>query len=592
MSARAQHRPLRWGVVDVLGWSVADFKSIGSASVDLSRGHLSILTGANSAGKSSLLQSILMMCQSVNDGSGIVLNGPLVSLGVPRDIVRSGAETCSIAIDYRIPAARPTKGGDDDRPMDVRGTVVFHATEDSGTGDDVQALRIGSASLRLPDGTVVDVSDDVAPKDSDRLINDLIVHGQALDNGREGVAVYRMSVRGAEDSAYVILEGADAMAVVKEMDQRTAYENFLSELEAFAVDGEGLPSMRYRHAILSELEARRRPEDLPHAWHASPGKLDGLLSRLSLEERRGIARGAASRLSEGAPRSVASSTRGLSRGQVREQLRWHEWLVDPALAVFGLLEAFREVAQRVAYIGPLRDDPRVISPLADGAIGNLPIGAKGERAASVLLSTHRRWKRYGFPGESKLREASMGDAVNEWARYLGVAREVSALNMHNLGVGLTVSSGEEGDLDLTRVGVGVSQAIPILVGVLSAPAQSIVIIEQPELHLHPSAQAKLADFLLYARRDVTFLIETHSEALVTRIRRRVVEGSRGADTISILFFEDDGDGSGVVSRRLAVNRYGNLNEWPKGFMDAVQEDSRLIMRAAAEMRREERGRHD
>ena len=83
--------------------------------------------------------------------------------------------------------------------------------------------------------------------------------------------------------------------------------------------------------------------------------------------------------------------------------------------------------------------------------------------------------------------------------------------------------------------------------------ESVVIIEQPELHLHPSAQAKLADFLLFARPDVTILIESHSEALITRLRRRVVENEALSNNISIQFFERDGANGGVVGHALEID---------------------------------------
>ncbi|WP_162528596.1 AAA family ATPase [Mycolicibacterium sp. CBMA 361] len=80
------------------------------------------------------------------------------------------------------------------------------------------------------------------------------------------------------------------------------------------------------------------------------------------------------------------------------------------------------------------------------------------------------------------------------------------------------------DLDLTSVGTGVSQVLPVLVMCLQAPPGSLLLIEQPELHLNPAVQQKLADFLLaIAASGRQLLVETHSDYLITRLRLRTAK---------------------------------------------------------------------
>ena len=83
-------------------WGVHDFKGLCTAAIDLSPGKLSVLTGVNSSGKSSVLQSLLMLTQSLYHSGDVVLNGPLVRLGDAADLVRDGVSTDRIELDLEL----------------------------------------------------------------------------------------------------------------------------------------------------------------------------------------------------------------------------------------------------------------------------------------------------------------------------------------------------------------------------------------------------------------------------------------------------------------------------------------------------------
>jgi predicted ATPase len=136
------------------------------------------------------------------------------------------------------------------------------------------------------------------------------------------------------------------------------------------------------------------------------------------------------------------------------------------------------------------------------------------------------------------------------------------------------------------IGVGASQLLPILVACLSVERNSVVLVEQPELHLHPSVQSKLADFFLFARRDVQFLVETHSEYLITRLRRRIAEERTEPHRVQVLYAERRGAATQV--RPLALTAGGDFDEWPDGFFDAQEADVRHIVRAVAARMAKER----
>ena len=135
-------------------------------------------------------------------------------------------------------------------------------------------------------------------------------------------------------------------------------------------------------------------------------------------------------------------------------------------------------------------------------------------------------------------------------------------------------------VSLRDVGVGISQVLPVLVNAYS-PEANVIAIEQPEIHLHPKLQSELADvFIETALGDEkkTYLIETHSEHLLLRIMRRIRETSNGelddhlteitADDVQILFVMPNPNGEGSVVKKIALRNNGELkSRWPGGFFE-------------------------
>jgi predicted ATPase len=183
--------------------------------------------------------------------------------------------------------------------------------------------------------------------------------------------------------------------------------------------------------------------------------------------------------------------------------------------------------------------------------------------------------------------ASLHDAVVDWLKYLRVAEEVMTVDAGVFGHRLQVSTDGLGRLhDLTNVGVGVSQVLPLVVMALLAPTGSFLIFEQPELHLHPKVQARLADFMLALARDgKQILLETHSEYLVDRLRLRIALSN--ADTVrplvNILFSEKIGGQSSLIP--IEISEYGAVLNWPKDFFEQSQRDVGRIIQAASKRRR-------
>jgi predicted ATPase len=127
---------------------------------------------------------------------------------------------------------------------------------------------------------------------------------------------------------------------------------------------------------------------------------------------------------------------------------------------------------------------------------------------------------------------------------------------------------------------------------LVAKHGSTLIFEQPELHLHPKIQARLADFFLsIVLSGKQCIIETHSEYLTNRLRYRAAIEDNDClvtDKLKIYFVENHNGAS--VFKEIVVNEFGAITDWPDGFFDQTQIEAEAILRASLSKRRNKKGK--
>jgi predicted ATPase len=142
------------------------------------------------------------------------------------------------------------------------------------------------------------------------------------------------------------------------------------------------------------------------------------------------------------------------------------------------------------------------------------------------------------------------------------------------------------ELNMTAVGVGVSQVLPVLVMGLAADPGTVLLLEQPELHLHPAVQQRLGDFLLAcSRTGRQVIVETHSDHLVTRLRRRIAEDDADSVVNQVAIFASRRSGGVSEFTSLAVNRFGGFDSWPEGFFDDGPRDAQFLLEAGMRKQR-------
>ena len=130
--------------------------------------------------------------------------------------------------------------------------------------------------------------------------------------------------------------------------------------------------------------------------------------------------------------------------------------------------------------------------------------------------------------------------------------------------------------NLIDVGYGVSQVLPVVTELLRPDAPLMSLLQQPEVHLHPSAQAALGSLLceIASQGRQQLVVETHSDHLLDRVRMEVRDGATGlkADDVSILFFERDGLEVNIHS--LTIDEDGNIHGQPPSYRQFFMEETR------------------
>jgi predicted ATPase len=209
------------------------------------------------------------------------------------------------------------------------------------------------------------------------------------------------------------------------------------------------------------------------------------------------------------------------------------------------------------------------------------LGRSGEYAADRFFRLQNKLVRFWDPDLREVIALSLKEAV---VRVLSDFELVYGVKAHDGGRNETVfkvtpqNGGKE--VDLSAVGTGVSQLLPVLMAVLLTRPQEIVIIEQPELHLNPALEKALATFLLNsARCGRQIVVETHSEHLVNRLRRHIAEGTEvEKEAIGILFAQQT---DGITRYHAAeINEIGGIVNWPQGFLDLGANEAKELLYAA------------
>ena len=249
-----------------------------------------------------------------------------------------------------------------------------------------------------------------------------------------------------------------------------------------------------------------------------------------------------------------------------------------------LSSALENLFNYVYPLGPTRVQPKRIYYWE----GTHPdsVGQTGEGMIASLLNARvdQRTTPYGR------QNVPIEERISWWLQEMdfGYSFSIRRTNTQvDRGFDVLIQKGpNSAKVTLADMGYGLSQFLPVLVHCYYAPEGSILILEQPGMHLHPSAQANLADLLIevITERNLQILVESHSEHLLTRLQLRIAEQKISSDQTALYFCENDNGVSNI--KPLDVDELGNIKNWPKNFFGNVRGD--LVKMAREQMKRQKK----
>jgi len=602
-------------------WQLSNFKSIREIP-HLRFAPLTVICGPNSSGKSTIIQSILMIAQTLDSPNirrPLILNGELVRLGYLDDILHHGLNSNSISIQCKLQWQPISTHLKKDAPSSgISLSLLFEKPE----GSDKQAsrvnlvrsvLQVDEQEIRVEVAIEYDLLFDIDK-------NNFEISPELKEDIRLGKYNYSYEIRPSDEQRELIHRDAQFF------NNRCSIRHFLpnNTLELYDQEAEQLNSLlgeinNVIHAsygepseqlvgisIKSPMGQLLKANLISAINEASRGSTDKTEQDLAFlrnmlenaksmgdwlyEARKRLRFNsiAKSRFRRGLTLSSSMGRRDTKTQSKRVGVKQSQINLDIIRTSDKIVDFF---TNGIKYLGPLRDDPKMIfslPPIPDMK----DVGMKGEYTAAVL-------ERFGkdilvecpLPPENerfiqKTQQMALIDAVNLWLKHMNLVKNVITTDYGKMGVGLTVQA-NEGDMefDLTNVGVGVSQVLPMLTMCLLTPVDGTVLIEQPELHLHPKVQGILGDFFLgIATRGTQCILETHSDRLINRIRRRIAEDLEDKIFKLTRIYMVEMENSETKILQVEPNEYGAITRWPKGFFDEGPDESSKIIAAATKKR--------
>lgn len=253
-------------------------------------------------------------------------------------------------------------------------------------------------------------------------------------------------------------------------------------------------------------------------------------------------------------------------------------------------DILRRIVNSYTYLGPLREEPSRRYIYEDEIV---EIGTKGENAAYLYLSeqenpikNHYFYNKENDTFYEEKTSIKLEKALSKWFTLMNINEFKPELNNGIISLSLNSESFQSTRVNIADVGFGVSQIFPIVLEGLRMKKGSCLLLEQPEIHLHPNLQMQMADyFISLALSGKNVIAETHSDHIINRLVRRIIEDDTFnlKELIGIYFINSAANGS--ICEKIQVDDMKGIVNWPKDFFDQTSTEQEKIMIAGLKKRK-------
>lgn len=605
---------------------IENFKSIGvETKIDLAP--LTVFAGANSSGKSTVLQTLLLAHQTLVNpylSRPIVLNGKVFRFGGMKDLVNQSTSDGSISIGFDFSLERPSHWPErledhsylfdfiEEKLQRASISFTFKAENNAPSAEHADLQPIITRSIltwKNLEQEPISIALSRAEKSALEKAQDLNLSFQSLSKQERASLDFNIEEIGDIGSIipkyflYGVAAFQEGPVVTASLDHfipsaiffrydkvhaqaSSTISSILGDFSIGGVSKDSLPQALVEKLIGAAREAVSSIDEKdPHRAHVE-SVIKNIQQSLSIESAANLVRAGGVNL-----RALLQSDKA-TLTEIAKAEQPPQFLLGALPVPVSNYIRF-SLVERLRYLGPLRDEPKQFYPLEETADPTY-VGLRGEFTAAVLTAngdgmiqyvSSKDWAEQG--PSAKITEATLTNAVLDWLQFMGVVTGLSSSDKGVSGHELRVSMDLAGEKShsLVHVGVGVSQVLPVLVMALIAKPETILIFEQPELHLHPKIQARLGDFLLsVSLSGRQCLVETHSEYLINRLRLKAAkdESDSVSQNIALYYVAKEDKQASYV--RVFVNEYGAIADWPEGFFDQSPREVEDIIRAATRKR--------
>ncbi|WP_293144631.1 MULTISPECIES: DUF3696 domain-containing protein [unclassified Microcoleus] len=250
------------------------------------------------------------------------------------------------------------------------------------------------------------------------------------------------------------------------------------------------------------------------------------------------------------------------------------------------------------YLQAERIGPRPFNEMSDHQVRHLDqLGIKGEYTAHFLSLkggklipnsslSHPNVKSKIEPGEVQVKSMELIDQVEAWMGEISPGTRLKIETKYDVDLmSVQYSYGDSNPYRATNVGFGISYTLPIIVAALASTPGTIILIENPEAHLHPKGQVKMGQLLaLAASGGVQVVIETHSDHVLNGIRLAVHGGKLDPKDVQLHYFQRQNKEGQAVTDVVSpkIDRNGRIDRWPDGFFDEWDNSLEILLEPAVQ----------